>query len=502
MADPTAERPLHIFTSVRDRTVKGVVAMFLRQFVVMPVGLLATILLARLLHPDDFGIYAIANFWIYLIVGFRDLGFSAALIQQRTEPTSDEWNTMFTFQCAVVSITVVGLYVLAPPLTQYYRLDPRMVWVIRGLSFILLIGLLGSVPNAILERRLAYETIARIEVAAMLTFHLSAVILAILGFGVWSFIDAAIASEILRAILLFRRSGWRPGFAWKRAFLASALKFGGLYQLGGLTSLLRDNIAPLLAGPLFGPTAVGYLKWAERTTYLTSQVFTQIVTRVSFPSLSRLQDQREEIGRAVEKMLRYLMLATIPTLTVAAALIPWIIHLVFTDKWQPAIIAYYWLTLRMIGGNITTPFIGVLNALGRVTTSLRILAVWTGVDWMLALTLTPLLGFNGVAVAYAIGVAVPVVWLLGRIGAIARLNLKYTVGRPLVAGILVGAVTRMMGHWITDLLSLVVVALLGLFFYPLSMTMIEGQRFLGELRREAQLVRRVIWSKSTEWEES
>ncbi len=500
MADPNVERPLHIFISVRDRTVKGVVAMFLRQFVVMPVGLLATIVLARLLHPDDFGIYAIANFWIYLIIGFRDLGFGAALIQQRAEPAREEWNTMFTFQCAVVFITVVGLYVLAPSLAHSYRLDPRMVWVIRGLSLILLIGLLGSVPNVMLERRLAYETIARIEVAAMLTFHLSAVGLALLGFGVWSFIDAAIASETLRALLLFRRSGWRPGFAWKGVFLKSALRFGSLYQLGGLTSLLRDNIAPLLAGPLFGPTAVGYLKWAERTTYLTSQVFTQIATRVSFPSLSRLQDHREEMGRAVEKMLRYLMLTTTPALAVAAALIPWIIHFVFTDKWQPAIIAYYWLTLRMMGGNITTPFIGVLNALGRVTASLRILMVWTGIDWILALALTPLLGFNGVAVAYAIGVVVPVVWLLGQIRAIARLDLRYTVGRPLLAGLIVGAAARMVGRGITDLLSLIVVALLGLFLYPLVMAMIEGHRFLGELRREAQLVKRAISSKSTEWE--
>ncbi|MBI3951163.1 MAG: oligosaccharide flippase family protein [Acidobacteria bacterium] len=499
MADPNVEEPLHFFDRIRYRTIKGVVAMFLRQFIVMPVSLVASVLLARLLQPNDFGIYAIASFWIYIIVGFRDLGFGAALIQQRSEPSRSEWNTIFTFQSIFVLLTVAGLYFLAGPLTAFYQMDPRMIWVIRGLSLVLLIGLLGSVPNVILERRLAYDVIAKIDGAATLLFHASAVGLALMGFGVWSFIHAAIASELVRAVLLFWRSSWRIGFSWNKSFLRSALKFGSLYQLGGLTSLLRDNIAPLLAGPLFGLGAVGYLKWAERTAYLTSQVFTQIVTRVSFPSFSRMQDHPEEISQAVEKMLRYLMLATAPTLAVGAALIPWIIDFVFTNKWEPATVAFYLLTVRMLGGNITTPFIGVLNATGRVTTSLRILSLWTITDWGLALVFTRLWGFNGVAAAYALGIALPVVWLLREFRRVAPINLKYALGHPVAAGVIAGVVTWSLGRaWVTGLPSLIAVMLLGLILYPLSMILIEQGRFVHDIRREASLVKNVVGSKLEE----
>jgi PST family polysaccharide transporter len=494
MTDPNAEA--HVFAQVRDLTIKGVVAMFLRQFIVMPVSLVATIFLARLLQPNDFGIYAIANFWIYIIIGLRDLGFGAALIQQKNEPTRQEWNTIFTLQLVVVLVTIGGLYFLAEPLTGLYQLDPRMVWVIRGLSLILLIGLLGSLPNVMLERQLAYDVIAKIDVASTLLFHISAVILALLGFGVWSFIHAAIASEVLRAILLFWRSSWRVGFSWNGPFLRSALKFGSVYQLGGLTSLLRDNIAPLLVGPLFGPSAVGYLKWAERTAFLTSQVFTQIVTRVSFPSFSRLQEHPEGIGQAVEKMLRYLMLTTVPTLAVAAALIPWIIRYVFTNKWEPATIAFYLLTLRMLGGNITTPFIGVLNAMGRVTRSLKILSLWTIVDWSLAVALTLMWGFNGVAAAYAAGVAFPVIWLLREFRQVALIDVNYAVGRPVIAGVVTCALIWAVGKvWIVGLLSLTGVGLLGLAFYPLMMIIMERERFVREMRREVRLVKSVLSSR-------
>jgi PST family polysaccharide transporter len=497
MADPDVERQFTAFAQVRDRTVRGVLAMFLRQFIVMPVSLLATIVLARILQPNDFGVYAIASFWIYLIVGFRDLGFGAALIQQQSEPSDDDLNTIFTFQLIFVLVTAGGLFFLAGPLTSWYQLDPRLVWVIRGLSLVLLIGLLGSVPNILLERRLAYDAIAKVEVAAMLMFHIGAIILAVLGLGVWSFILGAIAGEIVRAALLFHHSSWRMGLAWDRSFLGSALKFGGLYQLGGMTSLLRDNIAPLLAGPLFGPAAVGYLKWAERTAYLTSQVFTQIVTRVSFPSISRLQDHPEGIGQATRKMLRYLMLTTVPALVVVAALIPWIIQYVFTNKWEPATVAFYWLTLRMLGGNITTPLIGVLNAMGRVKSALKILGVWTAFDWALALALTPWLGFNGVAIAYAIGVVFPAIWLLREVRQIATLDLRYSLLRPLVAGAATAVLTRLIGsRLITGLASLVVVGLVGIVIYALTMLAMERRQLLREVQAEVGRVKDILFSKA------
>lgn len=499
MAKPDVEVTPPPFVPVRDRTIKGVVAMLLRQFIVMPVSFAASIWLARLLQPSDFGLYAVASFWISIIVGFRDVGFAAALIQQPDEPRQHEWNTIFTFQLALVSVTVALLYLLAEPLTRLYQMDPRMTWVIRGLSLILFIGLLGSMPHVMLERRLAYDVIARIDVIATLAFHSCAVTLALLGFSVWSFIVAALLNELIRGGLLFRHASWRVGFCWNNAFLKSALRFGGLYQLGGFTSLLRDNIPSLLAGPLFGLTAVGYLQWAERTAYLTSQVFTQIVTRVSFPTVSRIQQQPERIGPAVEKMLRYLMLATVPTLAIGAALIPWIIQFVFTNKWAPATFAFYMLTVRMLGGNITTPFIGVLNATGQVTTSLRILVAWTAVDWVLALVLTRLWGFNGVAIAYAVGVGLPVIWLLWAFGRRSSLNLGYAIGRPLIAGIMAGVMTWGLGRlWITNLTSLAGVVALGLIQYLLVMTVLERGRFLQEIKQEARLVKSIMTAQKGE----
>lgn len=496
MADPKVEAMPPRSAPVRDRTVRGVVAMLLRQLIVMPVSLAASIWLARLLQPSDFGLYAVASFWISIIVGFRDVGFAAALIQQPNEPRHDEWNTIFTFQLVLVSVTVALLYLLAEPLTILYQMDPRMTWVIRGLSVILFIGLLGSMPNVMLERRLAYDVIARIDVAAILTFHVCAVTLALMGLSVWSFIVAAMIGELIRAGLLFRHASWRVGFSWNRPFLKSALRFGGLYQLGGFTSLLRDNIPSLLAGPLFGLTAVGYLQWAERTAYLSSQVFTQIVTRVSFPTMSRMQQQPEQIGPAMEKMLRYLMLATVPTLAVGAALIPWIIQFVFTNKWAPATLAFYMLTVRMLGGNMTTPLIGVLNAMGQVTTTLRILGAWTACDWALALVLTRFWGFNGVAIAYALGVGLPVIWLVRVFRRRTSLDLDYAVVRPVVAGIIAGVLTWRLGRfWISDVVSLVGTMALGVCLYLLAMSMLEPGRFLRELHQEARLVSSIITSK-------
>jgi PST family polysaccharide transporter len=212
-----------------------------------------------------------------------------------------------------------------------------------------------------------------------------------------------------------------------------------------------------------------------------------------------MQEHPEGIGQAVEKMLRYLMLTTVPTLAVGAALIPQIIHFVFTNKWEPATVAFYLLTVRMLGGNITTPFIGVLNARGRVKTSLQILSLWTIVDWGLALAFTRVLGFNGVAAAYAVGIGLPVVWLLWEFRRIAPLDLKYAIGHPVAAGIIAGALTWAAGRvWVTGLFSLAAVMLLGLALYPLAMIILERKRFVREIQTEARLVKTAFISKLEE----
>lgn len=485
------------FAVIAERTIRGAIALFLRHAILFPLRLLVNILLARWLAPADFGVYAIAMFLVSTAMLFTDVGLMAALIQQRDPPTHRELRTALTARMLLAVLLVLLLLVATPWLAELFRLSGPSRRVLPWFALMLPLSVLGSISAMLLERALAYPRLARIEVLATLAFHLVALGLAHAGYGVWSFAGAALAGEGVRAFLLWASAPWPMGFALDRPVLRASVRFGAPFQVGAWTSLLRDHLASLLAGPLFGPRAVGYLNWAHGVAYQVSQVFTEALGRVSFPSLSRVREDREAFGRLLEKMLRALMLVTTPMLAVTAGVIPWIVTFLYTEKWAPAIPAFYGFAARMLGGTVTTPLVAALNALGRPRQALQLLLLWTASDWALALVLISISGFTGVAIAYGVSVWVPVIGLIRALSTIASVNWTYALVRPAMAGVMTFLTLRALAeHFVGDLPSLLVIAALGGLAYPVFLLLLEGRTWLLEIRRSFGLIVRVMRSSS------
>ncbi len=212
--------------------------------------------------------------------------------------------------------------------------------------------------------------------------------------------------------------------------MRQALHFGFMFQVSTLTSLFRDHIGVVLGGPLFGVQSVGYLNWAKNTTYYTSQIFTQVVSRVAFPSISRVQHDATAVRQMAQTLLKYVNLFTFPVIALFAALIPEFVTVFYTNKWLPALPAFYFYSVRMIGSNITTLYVSVLNAVGQVRKTLQILIWWTLADWVLALALCPKFGFTGIAMAYGLSVIPICVWLVVELNRVVRLDLSKSLFHP------------------------------------------------------------------------
>ncbi len=481
--------------AIADRTIRGALAMILRQAILIPVRLLANILLARQLAPADFGAYAIAIFFVSTATLFTDLGLMAALIQRRDPPAPPELRTVFTVRFLLAIGWILLFLGATPVLTEIFRLSDSSRHVLPWLGLMLPLGAFSSISTMQLERALSYPRVAQVEILTVVVFQVTAIALAYSGAGVWSFIGAALTSEGVRAMALFASSPWPMGFALDRSVLRASIRFGAPFQAGVWTSLLRDHMAALLAGPLFGPRAVGFLNWAHSVAYQASQAFTEAVGRVSFPSLSRVREDREAFGYMLEKLLRALMLLTTPMLALMVGLIPWIVAVIYTEKWAPAIPAFYGFAVRMLGGAITTPLVAALNALGRPHRSLRILLLWTASDWGAALLLTSLYGFTGVAIAYGVSVWVPVVWLILELAARVPVRWSYALVRPTLASLVMLVVLRKLGeHFVSNLSSLLLVAGLGGFLYPVALLLLEGKAWVSEIRASLRLIARVMRS--------
>jgi O-antigen/teichoic acid export membrane protein len=417
---------------VGAKTMQGASLMVLRTLVLYPVGLIGEISLARLLAPSDFGIYAIASFITVTLAGVMEVGLAAALIQRQNEASDEEYQTLFSFQLLGVSALVLLAFLTAPWLFPLLNFDISIRWILLALLLCPWISSFGTISTVKLERELRYAVFAKIDVLRGVTYVSLAVGLAYWGARSWSFVIAIICSTLVKTWVAFREAPWPVGFRLKLSGMGQTLRLGVIFQISTLTSLFRDHIGVVLGGPLFGPQSVGYLNWAKNTTFYTSQVFTQVVSRVAFPSIARVQQDSEAVRHMTQTILKYVNLFTFPVIFISAALIPEFVSVVFTDKWRPAIPAFYFYSLRMIGSNITTLYINVLYALGRLRTSLRILIGWTLLDWVLSLALCPYFGFTGIAMAYGLSVVPISVWLLRELNQFTNIDLKQSLYRPLL----------------------------------------------------------------------
>ena len=417
---------------VGTKTMQGASLMVLRTLVLYPIGLFGEISLARLLAPSDFGIYAIAGFITVTLANVMEVGLAAALIQRQKEASNEEYQTLFSLQLLGISTLVLLVFLTAPWLFPLLNFDISIRWTLLALLLCPWISSFGTISAVKLERELRYAVFAKIDVMRGITYVSLAVGLAYWGAKSWSFVIAMICSTLVKTWVAFREAPWPVGFRLRLSCMGQTLRFGAIFQISTLTSLFRDHIGVVLGGPLFGPQSVGYLNWAKNTTFYASQIFTQVVSRVAFPSIARVQQDSEAVRQMTQAIFKYVNLFTFPVLLIFASLIPEFVSVVFTDKWRPAIPAFYFYSVRMIGSNITTLYINVLYALGRLRTSLRILIWWTLLDWILSLVLCPFFGFTGIAMAYALSIVPVSVWLLRELNHITNIDLKKSFYLPLL----------------------------------------------------------------------
>jgi O-antigen/teichoic acid export membrane protein len=466
---------------VGTKTIQGASLMILRTLVLYPVGFVGEVSLARLLTPRDFGIYAIASFITVTLAAVMEVGLAAALIQRSAEASDQEYQTLFTLQILGISAIVLIVFLLAPWVFPLLNFDVGIRWTILALLVCPWVSSFGTVSCVKLERALRYAVFAKIDVMRGISYVAISVGLAYWGAKSWSFVLAIIISTLVKTGIAFREAPWPVRFRLKLSGMGQTIRFGVVFQLSTLTSLFRDHIGVVLGGPLFGPQSVGYLNWSKNLTYYTSQIFTQVVSRVAFPSISRVQDDPKAVAQMTQTIFKYVNILTFPVILTFASLIPQFVSVVFTDKWRPAIPAFYFYSLRMVGSNVTTLYINVLYALGRLSTALRILVYWTLLDWLLALIFSPFIGFTGIAAAYGISIIPIAVWLLITLNQYTHIDLKRSFYLPLVlSGVACIPILLLKSTVVASWLTVGGLAGASLLIYAALFFLVEGKTLLSE----------------------
>lgn len=384
---------------IKKKSVSGVVI----TGVVQAVSLLGGFILSILLDPEPYGVFTIVVATTVFLGYFSDIGLAAALIQKKDEVTDDDLATTFTIQQILVVILVVGALVFSKPIADMNGFSIEGLMLFRALIVSFFLSSLKTIPSILLERDLEFKKLVIPQIVEIIVFNVVVVIFVFGGFGVWSFTWGILARSIVGVITIYLVKPWKPALEYNAESARHLISFGVPFQLNSILALIKDNIFIMILPFMLPLSHVGYIGWAKKWSEVPLRLFMDNIIRVTFPTFARLQNNPDKLSRGVNKTLFFLMLFIIPMSIGMVFLIEPLVHLIPKyEKWLPAVPSFYLFVIAAAVAGISTPLLNALNAINKISISLKFMILWTVMQWTIGPALMYVMGFYGFAVTTVI----------------------------------------------------------------------------------------------------
>ncbi len=347
-----------------------------------------TLILARLLAPEEFGVVAYCTIAIQYIDIINSAGIDSALIARR-EKLEEAANSAFIANIILGVVSFGTVWVTAPAIAAFFK-EPQVTGLLRLLALALPISGFSLVPSALIWRGLKFRTKLIPDVARSFTKGLISIILALAGYGAWSLIWGQLAGELAGAILYWVLAGWRPTWKFEREAARDVATFGGHIILVEIAGQLRNNIDYIIVGRILGKTMLGIYTLAYRIPELAIRSFDRVVGGVSFPLLAQVQSNRETLKATYLGYIRYTSLFTFSIGAGIAIISAPFVHTFLSSDWQetalPMALIAIALAISSVGHipGIFYKAIGrpdILNRLSMIKIPVILIIIWVATRW-------------------------------------------------------------------------------------------------------------------------
>ena len=355
---------------MKHKTVKGVMWSGVERFSVQGIQFILGLIMARILSPEDFGVVGMLTVFTAIAQSFIDSGFSNALIR-KLDRTDLDCSTAFYFNVVVGIVTYWILFLLSPLIADFYKtpiLDP----LTKVVGINVFVNSLAIVQRAQFTINVDFKTQAKATTTAVLISGIVGIVLAYLGYGVWSIAVQQVLNNTINVILLWLLSEWRPHFEYSWKSFRELFNYGYKLLISGLIDTIYRNIYLLIIGKFFSAKDLGNYTRAHQFSDFPSSNITGILQRVTFPILSSIQNDDERLRRVYRKYLRLAAFVVFPLMMGLAALSSPLILFVLTDKWIAAVPLLQILCFAMMWYPVHAINLNLLQVKGRSDLFLRL----------------------------------------------------------------------------------------------------------------------------------
>lgn len=349
--------------SVKGKLKSGIIWNTIEKLSVQGVTFLMGVVLARLLDPTDYGLIGMLGIFMALSTTLVDSGMSNALVQKH-DCTDMDFSTAFVINMAMSVFIYLVLFICAPFIADFYE-EPLLCDLTRVLALQFVLTSVNLVHRAKLTAAADFKSLAKINVSCSLISGATGVTLAYLGWGVWALVAQSLTSVLVAMVLLPMYSKWKPSIAFSKESFTPLFRYGWKLVATGVYSTIVNNIYTIVIGKYYSSRDLGFYSKGYAAPNTFSGIIYSVIGGVSFPVMSSIKDDKEQMLRLYKKSLFTTALLVFPFMTLIATLSKPLVSILYTDKWLPCVFIMQMFCLARMFTPLSAINISVLNASGR-----------------------------------------------------------------------------------------------------------------------------------------
>lgn len=458
-------------------------------------NLVSTVILARLLNPEDYGLLAMVFVVTNFLTLFRDMNLSLATVQRRTINHA-QVSTIFWFNVGVSGVIAGAIMAVSPGIAWFFD-EPRLTPIAIVLTLPIFLRGLVVQHKALLRRKLHFGTLTGIDLFASLMGYTTAIVMAWLGFGYWSLVGMHIASASCDVVLAWVITGWRPSRPRRGTGVRTMVVFGSNLTVYSVIRFCSRSLDNVLIGSQWGAAALGiYSKSRDLAGQVVGYAQSPF-SAVGVPSLSRLVDDPENYRRTFHRLAEKIALISVAAAVPIGCTADEIVYILLGEKWLAAgpilAILTVGIVTEAVYGCVNWLFIsqgrgGQMLKYGIYDSVVRAAAVIIGLQW-------GVIGVAGGLVLSALFLHLPAqIWYACREGPVRQRDV-YAMLAPILLGGAVAAAAILAVRRLLPVENPVgAIAMSGAIFILVEglvlLTTASGRQTLRDLRRGGEILLR------------
>lgn len=317
--------------SLESKTVKGMGWSALENVTRMGVTFVVSIILARLLSPEEYGLIGILTIFIAIFNAIVDSGFTNALIRKQ-DATDTDYSTVFYTNLVLSVVLAAVLFFCAKPISVFFK-RPELVSLTQVMSSVVIINALSIVQRAITTKAIDFKAQTKITFISSIGCGVIGIAMAYMGYGVWALVGQQISNQLLTTLFFWLYNKWKPKVVFSLASFKEMWAFGSKLLASGLIDAAWKEVYQVVIGKCYSPVTLGLYTRAKQFADLCSSNLTSVVQRVSYPVLSSIQDDRARLKGAYQRVIKTTMLPTFVLMLGMVACAEPMIYVLLGEQW-------------------------------------------------------------------------------------------------------------------------------------------------------------------------